>query len=231
MIEDIEKEQPDETSEEAEEEAPVDAPDEVATEDGAEAAGTAAEESAAEPDGEAATEADGEEPAERTPEEEAAELKDRLLRALADVENTRRRADRDLDEMRRYGASNFAKDLLNVSDNLGRALASAPDDVEIHDETFQTLVAGVEMVEKELLAAFEKHGIRKIDPVGEMFSHDFHQAMYEVEDTGRPAGTVVEVLQPGYVMHDRLLRPAMVAVAKGDADEPPEDMEPVDTTA
>ena len=177
------------------------------------------------------TEAPGEEATERTPEEEAAELKDRLLRALADVENTRRRAGRDLDEMRRYGASNFAKDLLNVCDNLGRALASAPDDLETRDESFQTLVAGVELVEKELLAAFEKHGIKKIDSVGEMFNHDFHQAMYEVEDTGRPAGTVVEVLQPGYVMHDRLLRPAMVAVAKGESDEPPEGMEPIDTTA
>ncbi len=231
MIEDIEKEQPDEMSEETGEEAPVDASDEAAAEGGADTADAAAEESAADADGEAVAEAAGEEPAERTPEEEAAELKDRLLRALADVENTRRRADRDRDEMRRYGASNFAKDLLNVCDNLGRALASAPDDIETRDETFRTLVAGVEMVERELLAAFEKHGIKKIDPVGEMFSHDLHQAMYEVEDTGRPAGTIVEVLQPGYVMHDRLLRPAMVAVAKGDSDEPPEDIEPVDTTA
>ena len=198
MIEDIEKEQPDETSEETGEEAPVDASDEAAAEEEAEAADSAVEDSADKADDEVAaedaTEAPGEEVAERTPEEEATELKDRLLRALADVENTRRRADRDLDEMRRYGASNFAKDLLNVCDNLGRALASTPDDIETHDESFQTLVAGVEMVEKELLAAFEKHGIKKIDSVGEMFNHDFHQAMYEVEDTGRPAGTIVEVL-------------------------------------
>ena len=179
-IDDGEKEPQEETSEAANDEAPAGQEGEAPSDDSAEeeAAGSAREESAAEAEAAEAealaTEVPGEEPAERTPEEEAAELKDRLLRALADVENTRRRADRDLDEMRRYGASNFAKDLLNVSDNLGRALASAPDDVEIHDETFQTLVAGVEMVEKELLAAFEKHGIRKIDPVGEMFSHDFH---------------------------------------------------------
>ena len=256
MIEDIEKEQSDETPEETGEEARVGASDETAAaEDEAEAADSAMAESTDKADDEAAaetsteasgteapgteapgteapgTEAPGEEATERTPEEEAAELKDRLLRALADVENTRRRGGRDLDEMRRYGASNFAKDLLNVCDNLGRALASAPDDLETRDESFQTLVAGVELVEKELLAAFEKHGIKKIDSVGEMFNHDVHQAMYEVEDTGRPAGTVVEVLQPGYVMHDRLLRPAMVAVAKGESDEPPEGMEPINTTA
>ena len=87
------------------------------------------------------------------------------------------------------------------------------------------------MVAKDLLSAFEKHGVRKIEPLGEPFNHDLHQAMYEVENTGKPNGIIVEMLQPGYVMHDRLLRPAMVAVAKGDPDGPPTGHERVDTTA
>ncbi len=162
---------------------------------------------------------------------EVAELKDKLLRALADAENTRRRANRELEETRRYAAAALAKDLLNVCDNLRRALESVPGDPEEQDEAVKTLITGIELVEKELLAAFEKHGVRKIEPLGEKFDHNFHQAMYEVENTGKPAGTVVELLQPGYLIHDRLLRPAMVAVAKGEPEGPPDDVERVDTTA
>jgi molecular chaperone GrpE len=162
---------------------------------------------------------------------EMADLKDRSLRALADAENTRRRAQRELNDARKYGASGIIKDLLNVSDNLQRALESVPPHLRDGDEHVKNLVVGVEMVAKDLLNAFEKHGVRKIEPLNEPFNHEVHQAMYEVENTGKPNGTVVEMLQPGYVMHDRLIRPAMVAVAKGDPDGPPENHERVDTTA
>lgn len=164
-------------------------------------------------------------------EAELTELKDRSLRALADAENTRRRAQRELSDARKYAASGIIKDLLNVSDNLHRALESCPEELRERDEQVKNLVIGVEMVAKDLLNAFEKHGVRKIEPLGEPFNHDFHQAMYEVENTGKPNGTVVETLQAGFVMHDRLLRPAMVAVAKGNPDAPPEGRERVDTTA
>jgi len=166
-------------------------------------------------------------------EQEAAEMKDRLLRALADVENTRRRAKRDVEDARKYAASNFAKDLLNVSDNLRRALDTVSEETREGDDNVKNLVLGIEMVEKELLTAFERQGVSKVDPLGEPFDHNFHQAMYEKPDTEYPNGTVAEVMQAGYVMHDRLLRPAMVAVAKGGGEEqdPPSEVDPVDTTA
>ncbi|MGH6991492.1 MAG: nucleotide exchange factor GrpE [Stellaceae bacterium] len=155
---------------------------------------------------------------ERLAETEAAlaETKDRLLRALAESENIRRRAQREREEAGRYAATSFAKDLLNVADNLRRALAAVPED-SMADPVARNLLAGVAATERELLAAFERHGIRRIDPDGERFDHNFHQAIYEVEESGQPAGTIVSVLQPGYLLHDRLLRPAMVAVAKGES--------------
>jgi molecular chaperone GrpE len=143
-----------------------------------------------------------------------AETKDRLLRALAETENLRRRAQRERDDAGKYAASAFAKDMIDVADNLRRALSAAPAEAE-WDELTRKLLTGVAATERELLAALERHGIKRIDPQGERFDHNFHQAMFEVDDTGQPAGTIVQVLQPGYVMHDRLLRPAMVAVAKG----------------
>lgn len=162
-------------------------------------------------------------------EAELAGTKDKLLRALADTENVRRRTDRDREQERRYAATNFAKDLLNVADNLRRALDSAPE-AQAQDEFARTLFAGVAATERELLAAFERHGIRRIDPrVGEKFDHNLHQAMFEVANTGKTAGTIVQILQPGYVMHDRLLRPALVGVAKASA--PPPDTPRVDTVA
>ena len=155
-------------------------------------------------------------------EAELSESKDRLLRALAETENVRRRAERERADAAKYGAANFAKDLLNVADNLRRALDSVGEG-QAGDEIIRNLLQGVAATERELLAAFERHGIRRIDPAGERFDHNYHQAMFEAENTGQPAGTVVQVLQPGYVMHDRLLRPALVGVAKGDgkAPEPP----------
>jgi molecular chaperone GrpE len=157
-------------------------------------------------------------------EAEAADLKDRLLRALAEAENVRRRAERERDDARKYAVANFAKDLLDAADNLRRAIEHMPE-AQVKDELTRNLLTGVAATERTLLAAFERHGIRRVDPKGERFDHNFHQAIYEAENTGKPAGTVVEVLQPGYVLNDRLLRPAMVGVAKGDVKpaEPPKD--------
>lgn len=146
---------------------------------------------------------------------EAGDLKDRLLRALAEAENVRRRALRERDDAAKYGVASFAKDLLDVADNLRRALDSVPES-QMRDELTRTLLAGVAATERALLAAFERNGIRRIDPKGERFDHNLHQAIFEAENTGQPPGTIVEVLQPGYLLHDRLLRPAMVGVAKGE---------------
>ncbi|HWD59286.1 MAG TPA: nucleotide exchange factor GrpE [Stellaceae bacterium] len=149
-------------------------------------------------------------------ETELADAQDRLLRALAETENTRRRAQRERVDAERYGFAKFAGDLLSVADNLRRALDSLPE-AEAKDDRTRSLLAGVAATERELLAAFERHGLKRLDPKGDRFDHNFHQAVFELENTGHPAGTVVEVLQPGYVVHDRLLRPAMVGVAKGGA--------------
>jgi molecular chaperone GrpE len=155
-------------------------------------------------------------------EAELADVKDRLLRALAETENVRRRAQREREEALKYAVAGFAKDLLSTADNLRRALDSVPAS-EIADERAKSLLQGVAATERELLAVFERYGIRRIDPKGERFDHNYHQAIFEVENSQEPAGTVVEVLQPGYVLHDRLLRPAMVGVAKeGPKPTPPE---------
>jgi len=149
-------------------------------------------------------------------ETELAETKDRLLRALAETENVRRRLQRERDDARKYAASDFAKDLLSPVDNLRRALDAMPE-AEVTDARAKGLRDGVAATERELLAAFERHGLKRIDPKGERFDHNFHQAIFEAERPDVPAGTIVEVLQPGYVLQDRLLRPAMVGVAKGGA--------------
>jgi molecular chaperone GrpE len=146
-------------------------------------------------------------------EQELAEAKDRMLRALADAENTRRRAQREREDTLKYAISNFARDLLSPVDNLRRALDSVRD-AEIDDPRAKSLIDGVAAIERELLAAFERHGLKRIDPKGERFDHNFHQAIFEAERPGAAPGTIIEVLQPGYVLHDRLLRPAMVGVAK-----------------
>ena len=146
-------------------------------------------------------------------ETELADTKDRLLRALAETENTRRRLQREREEAQKYAIGGFAKDLLSSVDNLRRALEAMPE-AEVKDARTQSLRDGVAAIERELLAAFERHGLQRIDPQGERFDHNFHQAIFEAERPGASAGTVIEVLQPGYVLHDRLLRPAMVGVAK-----------------
>jgi molecular chaperone GrpE len=151
-----------------------------------------------------------------TVEAELADTKDRLLRALAETENVRRRAQREREDTQKYAVSGFARDLLATADNLRRALDSVPE-AEIKDARTRSLLDGVAATERELLSVFERHGIRRIDPKGERFDHNFHQAVFEVERPDAAAGTVIEVLQPGYVLHDRLLRPAMVGVAKAPA--------------
>lgn len=162
-------------------------------------------------------------------EDQVAQLRDQALRALAEAENVRRRTEREKEQTRLYAAGNLAKDLLNAVDNLRRALDAAPADHEGLDDTVKNLIVGVEMTEREVLTAFEKAGIKKIEPLGERFDPNLHQAMFEVENTGKPAGTVVQLLAPGYVIHDRLLRAAMVGVAKGGP--APADHSRIDTTA
>ena len=153
-------------------------------------------------------------------EAEIQELKDQHLRDLAEMENVRRRAQRDREDAAKFGASNMARDLLSVADNLRRALESVP--AESRDDTVTAnLLTGVELVERELLRAFEKHGIQRIDPKpGDRFDHNVHQAMFELENTGQPPGSIANVMQAGYVMHGRLLRAAMVGVAKASEGEP-----------
>jgi molecular chaperone GrpE len=154
-------------------------------------------------------------------EADLAETKDKLLRALAETENQRRRAQRDTDDARKYAAANFAKDMLDVADNLRRAIGSL-DPASLQDERAKALVEGVAATERALLAALERHGIKRIEPeIGERFDPNFHEAMFEVPNTGKPGGSVVQVVQPGYRMHDRLLRPAMVGVAKAGAPSGP----------
>jgi len=141
-------------------------------------------------------------------------LKDQLLRALADTENMRRRSEREADTARKYGHTQFARDLVGAIDNLARALASAPEDKSSLDESVQSLLTGIELSWTEIQSAIEKHGVRQINPVGEKFDYNFHQAMFEVPTNDQPPGMVLEVVQHGYALHDRLLRPAMVGVSK-----------------
>ena len=147
---------------------------------------------------------------------EAADLKDRLLRSLAEMENLRRRTDRQIDDARVYGIANFARDTVGVADNMRRALdAVTPELRESADAAVKALIEGVELTERELLKVLEKHGVKKLEPLGNKFDPNLHQAMYEVPDPSVPAGTVAQVVQAGYTIGDRVLRPALVAVAKG----------------
>ncbi|MDC0476700.1 nucleotide exchange factor GrpE [Alphaproteobacteria bacterium] len=142
------------------------------------------------------------------------ELKDQLLRALADTENMRRRSERETETARKYGHTQFARDLVGAIDNLARALHSAPEDKTALDDSVQSLLTGIELSWTEIQTAIEKHGVRQINPLGEKFDYNFHQAMFEVPTNEQPAGVVLEVVQHGYALHDRLLRPAMVGVSK-----------------
>jgi len=147
--------------------------------------------------------------------EENAAMKDQLLRALAEAENTRRRTQRDREDFAKYSAAPLAKDILPVADNLARALAAVPKEALANDEALKNLVEGIAATERQLQSALERHNIKRIDPEGEKFDSHRHQAMFEVPGTDKPGGTVVQVLQAGYILHDRLLRPALVGIAKG----------------
>jgi molecular chaperone GrpE len=149
-------------------------------------------------------------------EREHAEMKDRLLRTLAEMENLRKRTEREVADARLYGASSFARDVLAVADNMRRALDAVPPEARAGAEAgMKSLVEGVELTERELLKALEKNGVRQFTPQGEKFDPNVHQAMYEVPDASVPAGSIVQVVQPGYMIGERVLRPALVGVSKG----------------
>jgi molecular chaperone GrpE len=156
---------------------------------------------------------------------ESAEYKDKLLRTLAEMENLRRRTEREIADTRLYGISAFARDIIAVADNMQRALGALDAELrEKADAGTKALLDGVELTERELLKVLEKHGVKKFDPLGEKFDPNLHQAMYEIPDPSQPAGTVAQVVQPGYMIGERVLRPALVAIAKGGpkaAAEPP----------
>jgi len=147
---------------------------------------------------------------------ENADLRDRLLRAAAEMENLRKRAEREVKEAGQYAISRFAHDLLGVGDNMRRALDTVGDEArEAADNVLIGLLDGVEMTERELLKTLEKHGVTRVAPEGERFDPNYHQAMFEVPDESVPSGTVVQVVQSGYKIGERCLRPAMVGVSKG----------------
>ncbi|MBI0177158.1 nucleotide exchange factor GrpE [Bartonella apis] len=143
------------------------------------------------------------------------ELKDQVLRLAAEMENLRRRTARDVADARAYSVANFARDMLQVSDNLNRALQAIPDGAREKDAGLNALAEGVEMTERAMMAALERNGVKKIEPEGQKFDPNFHQAMFEIPNTDVPSNTVQQVVQAGYVIGDRVLRPAMVGVSKG----------------
>jgi molecular chaperone GrpE len=150
-----------------------------------------------------------------TLEAQVVELTDRLLRAHAEMDNLRKRTERDKEDMAKYAISKFAREVLSVGDNLQRAIAAVPAGAAEEDPALKALIDGVSMTEREFLNVLERHGIRRLDPSGEPFNPHEHQAMTEVENREVAPGTVVQVYQPGYMLEDRVLRPAMVVVAKG----------------
>jgi len=148
---------------------------------------------------------------------ENAELRDRLLRTMAEMENLRRRTEREKSDTAKYAVSNFARDVLTVGDNLHRVIEHVPAEAAANDPALKSFLEGVELTQRELLNMLERHGVKRIDPVGQRFDPNNHQAMYEVPNPDVPEGTVVDVMQAGYTIGDRCLRPALVAVAKGGA--------------
>jgi molecular chaperone GrpE len=149
-------------------------------------------------------------------EREHAEMRDRLLRTLAEMENLRKRTEREVADSRLYGVTSFARDILGAADNMRRALDALPAEARLSAQAgIKALVEGVELTERELLKALEKNGVRQFTPQGEKFDPNVHQAMFEVPDPSVPAGSIVQVMQPGYMIGERVLRPALVAVAKG----------------
>lgn len=164
---------------------------------------------------------------------ELEEAKNQTLRALAEADNTRKRAAKDREDAGKYAFANFARELLPVADNLRRALDSIPEDLKSADPRVKNIIDGIEATERELLKSFEKSGIRKIHPLDEPFNANFHEVMFEAPGGGKPAGTVMQVVETGYVLHDRLLRPARVGVAKDEGQNggpPPSSGAQIDTS-
>jgi molecular chaperone GrpE len=164
----------------------------------------------------------GAEPAQRTPHDvivalqaEAADLKDRLLRAHAEVENIRKRAEREKEETAKYAVTRLARDIVNVGDNFQRAIDAVPAGAAEQDSALKSFLEGVTMTERELLNVLDRHGIQRVQPLNEPFNPHLHQAVMEIPRSDVPSGTIVQVFQAGFMIEDRVLRPAMVAVAKG----------------
>jgi molecular chaperone GrpE len=212
---------PEELPQDAEDtDAPEEVSEELLDEDLADLSAVSDEPDPADVDDEA-EEGEGVEDAEKLPltyeelESEITALKDQLLRALAEAQNVRRRTEREKTDMSKYAITNFARQIVSVADNLARALSSVSEDARGDNEELNNLFVGIEMTEKELMNIFEQSGIKVVEAIGQKFDHSIHQAMFEVEDLDQPAGLVIQEMQKGYVLHDRLLRPAMVGVSKG----------------
>jgi molecular chaperone GrpE len=149
-------------------------------------------------------------------EAEKADLKDKMLRLMADMENLRRRTEREIADARTYAVANFARDMLNVADNVRRAIESVPEEARSTAEgAFKALIEGIDLTERDLLKNLERHGVKKLDPQGQKFDPNVHQAMFEIPNADVPNGTVLQVVQSGYVIGERVLRPALVGVSKG----------------
>ncbi|NDV88311.1 nucleotide exchange factor GrpE [Aurantimonas aggregata] len=162
-------------------------------------------------------------------EAENADVKDRLLRLAADMENLRRRTEREIKDARTYGVTGFAREMLSVADNLRRAIEAVPAEAKAHgDDGLNALIDGVEVTERSLISALEKHGVKRLDPEGQRFDPNFHQAMFEVPNPEVPHNTVVQVVQAGYAIGDRVLRPAMVGVSKGGPKQAAGEAKPVE---
>lgn len=147
-------------------------------------------------------------------EQKVSDLKDQLMRTLADGENLRKRTLKDVEHSKKYSHISFVKDLVSSVDNLQRALEAVPEDTSSLPEPIKNLIIGLEIVEKEIISTLEKHNVKQIDPLGEKFDYNFHQAMFEVPTNDNEPGIVVQVSQKGYILHDRLVRPAMVGISK-----------------
>ncbi|KPF52993.1 nucleotide exchange factor GrpE [Rhizobium sp. AAP116] len=187
---------------------------------GPDAAATEAEATATTEEGQVANESEAGSAQENDPidalKAENADLRDRFLRLAAEMDNLRRRTDREIKDAKSYAVTGFARDMLSVSDNLRRAIETLPDEARAAaDATVTALIEGVEMTERGMLATLERHGVRKIEAEGQKFDPNFHQAMFEVPNPNVPNNTVVQVVQAGYAIGERVLRPAMVGVAKG----------------
>jgi len=149
-------------------------------------------------------------------EAEKDELRDKFLRLMADMENLRRRTEREVADARTYAVANFARDMLNVADNVRRGIETVSDETRASaDDSFKSFLEGIELTERDLLKTLERHGVKKLDPMGQKFDPHVHQAMFEVPNPDVPNNTVVQVVQAGFTIGERMLRPAMVGVAKG----------------